>query len=130
MALAAADIFVKAAAGKVPDSLGMLLYGIVPFITGLAWFLIDRHRSHAIPAQPGAMLFALAVGVMFTLVTFCMYAAFRNGAPISIASPVIRLGGLILAGVAGFIVWKEPMTGRYLAGIGLVGSGMYLIMTR
>ena len=114
----------------MPDSLGMLLYGTVPFITGLAWFLLDRNRDSAVEVQRGALLMAIAVGVMFTLVTFCMYAAFRGGAPISIASPVIRLGGLVLASIAGFILWKEPMTGRYLAGLGLVGSGMYLVMTR
>jgi len=128
VALAIADILVKFVSGKIPDSLGMLLYGAVPFTTGLTWFLLDP-RKHAL--KPSFSLVpALGVGVMFTLVTFCMYAAFRNGAPISTASPAIRLGGLVLASAAGLIFWNEPLSLRYLVGLAFVGSGIYLMLTR
>jgi hypothetical protein len=41
-ALAAADVLVKMAAGKVPNSLGMLIYGAAAFGIGLVWFVVDR----------------------------------------------------------------------------------------
>jgi hypothetical protein len=44
-ALAAADVFVKLAAGKLPNSLGTLIYGAVAFGVGLTWFLADRARG-------------------------------------------------------------------------------------
>ena len=130
LALAAADVCVKAAAGKVPNSLGMFLYGSVPFAAGVVWWLTDRGRVSAGMITTKGVMYATGVGVMFATVTFCMYAAFRAGAPISLASPVIRLGGLVVASVVGFLLWKEPMTARYLIGLTLVAGGIYLMLTR
>lgn len=130
IALAAADVFVKSAAGKLPDSLGMLLYGTVPFLTGLVWYAADRFRGSTHAVEPRAIGFAIGVGIMFTAVTFAMYAAFRHGAPLSLASPLVRLGGLLVASIVGFLVWREVITVRYCIGLALAGSGVYLIMTR
>jgi drug/metabolite transporter (DMT)-like permease len=76
------------------------------------------------------LLGAAGVGLMFSLVTYCMYAAFRQGAPISVASPLIRLGGLVVASIAGALIWKEPLSMRYLAGLGLSVAGLYLIASK
>jgi uncharacterized membrane protein len=57
-ALAAADVFVKMAAGKLPNSLGTLIYGAVAFGVGLTWFLADRARGgleHASTAGVSSM---------------------------------------------------------------------------
>jgi len=129
-ALAAADVLLKAASGRIPDSLGMLLYGSIPFLTGLTWFLVSGRTDGTVPITARGVLCGLGVGVMFSTVTFCMYAAFRLGAPISVASPLIRMGGLLVAALAGVVFWKEPLTFRYLAGLALVCSGMYLLVTR
>jgi uncharacterized membrane protein len=130
LALAAADVLVKAAAGKLPNSLGMLLYGSVPFATGLMWWTIDRGRVSAGAITTKGVVYATGVGVMFATVTFCMYAAFRAGAPISLASPIIRLGGLVLASIVGLALWKEPVTTRFLIGLTMVCGGIYLMLAR
>ena len=129
LALAVADVLVKTAAGKIPTSLGMLLYGSVPFLVGLISFMSASRTPMSAVGVKG-ILAGLGVGVMFSAVTFCMYAAFRAGAPISIASPLIRLGGLVLAAIAGVVFWSEPITLRYLAGVAMIGSGLYLLLTR
>lgn len=130
VALAAADLLIKAAAGKLPNSLGMLLYGSVPFAAGLVWWLIDRKNVAMSATTTKGVIFATGVGVMFATVTFCMYAAFRAGAPISLASPVIRLGGLVVASIAGLVLWKEPLTVRYAMGLTLIFAGIFLMLKR
>jgi len=130
LALAAADVLVKAAAGRLPNSLGMLLYGSVPFAAGVIWWLIDRRNVGEAAITTKGVVFATGVGVMFATVTFCMYAAFRAGAPISLASPVIRLGGLLVAILAGVVLWKEPLTLRYVMGLMLVFAGIFLMLKR
>ena len=130
LALAAADVLVKAATGKVPSSLGMLLYGLIPFAAGVIWWLIDRRNVEAAAITTKGVVFGLGVGVMFAVVTFCMYAAFQQGAPISTASPIIRLGGLVVASIAGLVLWKEPVTARYIAGLAMVCLGIYLMLAR
>lgn len=128
VALAAADVMVKLASGKLPSSLGMLLYGSVPFVVGLAWYAVDKMRGVPMTIQPAGIAYGLGVGIGFALVTLCLYAAFNAGAPLSALSPVIRVGGLVLAALVGVLLLKETVTARYLIGVALSLIGIYLIV--
>lgn len=128
-ALAAADVFVKMAAGKVPTSLGTLIYGAVAFVVGLTWFLVDRARGSLQPASQSGVAYALGVGVAFSIVAVALYGAFRAGGPLSITSPLVRLSGLLVASMCGVVIWHEPVTPRYIAGLCLAVIGVYLIVT-
>ncbi len=130
LALAAADFFVKLAAGKLSNSLALLIYGSCAFLTGLGWVVWQKFNGATQFAQANGVWAALGVGVSFSIVTIGLYATFAAGAPISVASPVIRLGGLLLAGLAGVILLREPLTLRYTIGVALVLGGMYLVITR
>lgn len=129
LALAAADVLVKLASGKVSNSLGMLLYGVVPFLAGLIWYIADSKSETAI-VNPIGIVYALGVGVGFASVTFGLYAAFSAGAPVSLASPLIRLGGLLAASLFGILVFKEPFSLRYGVGLVMACGGLYLMLTR
>ncbi len=130
VALAAADFFIKMAAGKLSNSLGLLIYGSCTFMAGLIWILMDKIRGIGIQAQTVGVLFATGVGVSFSLVTVCLYLTFGAGAPISLVSPFARLGGLIIASLAGLFILHEPLTWRYATGMILAISGVFLIITR
>lgn len=128
--LAAADCFIKLAAGRISSSLGLLIYGACTFTTGIAWVLLERFRGIPLHAQPVAYLYALGVGISFSAVTVGLYATFGAGAPISIASPLVRLAGLVVASIVGLTLFGEPLTARYVIGMLLVFGGLYLIITR
>ena len=130
VALSAADFFIKVAAGKLSNSLALLLYGSCTFSLGLGWVLLDKLQGVSIHAQTLGVLAATGVGVAFSLVTVGLYMTFGAGAPITLASPLVRLGGLIIASLAGFLLLHEPMTWRYVVGMVLALSGLYLIITR
>ncbi|MFQ5611287.1 MAG: hypothetical protein ACE5H9_04050 [Anaerolineae bacterium] len=128
--LALADLFVKLAAGRLSNSMALLLYGSCAFLFGLGWVLWQRHQGLPQFVQPAGALAALGVGVAFSLVTIGLYTTFGAGAPISIASPTIRLAGLLLASLAGLTLLQEPLTWRYAIGVLLSCGGIYLIITR
>ncbi len=130
LALAVADLFVKLAAGRLSNSVALLLYGSCTFLTGLGWVLWQRACGMPQYAQTSGILAALGVGVAFSLCTLGLYATFGAGAPISVASPFIRLGGLLLASLAGLVLLREPLSWRYVIGLLLACSGVYLIVTR
>ena len=130
VALAAADFCVKQASGKLSNSVALLIYGSCTFVAGLGWVLWQRLRGMPQYAQMPGVWAALGVGVAFSIVTLGLYATFGAGAPISVASPFIRLGGLVLASLAGLTLLREPITGRYLIGMLLACLGVYLIVTR
>jgi transporter family protein len=129
-ALAVADFCLKLASGKVSSSLGLLLYGSCTFLTGLCWVTFDKIRGAEIHAQAQGIVAATVVGIAFSAVTIGLYATFGAGAPISLASPLVRLGGLILASMAGLVLLNEPLTWRYICGIVLAITGILLIITR
>lgn len=128
--LASADFFVKLAAGKLSNSMGLFIYGACTFGAGLTWVLWQRIRGIPQFAQPQGVWAAIGVGVAFTFVTVGLYITFGAGAPISLASPAIRIGGLLLASLAGLILLREPLTWRYAFGVMLACGGIYLIITR
>jgi drug/metabolite transporter (DMT)-like permease len=130
VALAAADVFVKLAAGKLPNSLGTLLYGAVAFGVGLAWWVVDRSRSSMEPSSTAGIVYAICVGVGFSIVAAALYGAFRAGAPLSVTSPLVRLSGLIVASLCGVLIWNEPVTPRYVLGLCFSVLGVYFIVTR
>ena len=129
-ALAAADVLVKMAAGKVANSLGMLIYGAVAFGIGLIWFVVDRAGGGGERSSTAGIVYALGVGVAFSAVAVALYGAFRAGAPLSVISPLVRLSGLIVASLCGLLIWNEPVTARYAMGLCLAVAGVYLIVTR
>ncbi|OGP55056.1 MAG: hypothetical protein A2Y65_04215 [Deltaproteobacteria bacterium RBG_13_52_11] len=130
VALAAADFFIKVAAGKLSNSLALLLYGSCTFSLGLGWVLLDKLQGVSIHAQAPGVLAATGVGVAFSVVTVGLYITFGAGAPITLASPLVRLGGLLIVSLAGFLLLHEPLTWRYAVGMVLAVSGLYLIITR
>ena len=129
-ALAAADFCVKLAAGRLSNSLAVLIYGTCTFSTGLAWVLWQWMRGIPQHAQLPGILASMGVGFAFSGVTLGLYVTFSAGAPISLGSPVIRFGGILLTSLAGVFLLREPLTLRYVIGILLVCSGMYLIITK
>lgn len=130
VALATADFFVKLAAGKLSNSVGLFLYGSCTFVAGLIWVLWERAHGGTLFFQPAGLAAGVGVGLAFTAVTVGLYVTFGAGAPVSVASPVIRLSGLLLVSVAGLVILREPFTLRYLLGVVLAVSGVALILTR
>lgn len=130
LTLATADFFVKMAAGKLSNSIAMLIYGSCTFLAGLGWVLWRYLNGTPQYAQTPGVWAAIGVGIAFTFVTLGLYVTFGAGAPISLASPSIRLGGLLIASLAGLILLQEPFNWRYLLGMLLACSGVYLIITR
>jgi transporter family protein len=130
IALALADFFIKLASGKLSNSVALLIYGSCTFLFGLSWVVWQRVQGVPQFAQTPGVLAAAGVGITFSLVTLGLYASFGAGAPISLASPLIRLSGLLFASAAGILVFHEPLSWRYVLGILLSCGGVYLIITR
>jgi drug/metabolite transporter (DMT)-like permease len=108
----------------------LLLYGVCTFLIGLVWVLWQRANDVPQYAQPAGILAAIGVGIVFSFVTLGLYVTFGAGAPISVASPAIRLGGLMLVSLIGLTLLQEPLTWRYGIGMLMACGGIYLIITR
>ena len=130
LALASADFFVKLASGKLSNSLAVLIYGCCTFVAGLTWVLLEKVQGIPQFFQISGLLAAIGVGISFSGVTLGLYTTFGADAPVSVAVPAIRLGGVLLVSLAGIIVLREPISLEYVIGVTLVCLGMYLIVKR
>jgi len=128
--LALADSFIKFASGRLSNSLALFIYGGCTFATGLGWVMTQYFRGVPLVAQPAGILCALGVGISFSAVTVGLYLTYGAGAPISVASPFIRLGGLVIASLVGLTILSEPFSLRYAGGMLLIFLGLYLIVVR
>lgn len=130
VALASADVCIKLSAGKLSNSLGLLIYGSCTFLAGLLWVGWEKLHGAELFAQPAGLTSAVGVGLSFAAVTAGLYFAFGGGAPISLVSPVVRLSGLLLASLVGFALFGEALTARFVLGMVLSFSGVFLIALR
>ena len=128
--LGLADFFIKLATDRISNSIGFLIFGICTFTISSAWFLWQRFHQIEHLITPSGIVAATAAGIGFSLVTLGLYASFASGAPITIASPVIRVSGLLIASILGLMILQEPLSWRYILGILLALSGILLIITR
>lgn len=130
LALSPADFFVKQAANKISNSLGMLVYGACALSVGVAWVVGAQWNGSPVFAQRQGLAWAVATGLAFSTVTIGLYLTFAAGARISIASPAIRITGLLLTATLGILVLREPITLRYAFGMALAITGLALIIFR
>ena len=127
--LACADFFVKLASNRISSSMGALIYGGTTFLTALAWVLYQRATGQSFVVTPLGFGYAVVVGLAFSAVTFLLYVTFAR-ANVSIASPTIRITGILLASLLGILVLREAFTWRYALGVLLALAGVTLIILR
>jgi uncharacterized membrane protein len=127
--LATADFFVKLASNKISSSVGMFIYGATTFTFGLVWVAYLKITGQPLLITRTGLLYSLAVGVAFSLVTLLLYLTFAH-VSVSLGSPTIRLTGIVLASLLGILILREPFTWRYALGVILTIVGVALIVLR
>lgn len=127
--LATADFFVKLASNKISASMGMFIYGATTFTFGLAWVSYLKITGQPLLITRTGLLYSLAVGVAFSLVTMLLYLTFAR-VSVSLGSPTIRVMGIVIASLLGILILQEPITWRYVLGVILTIVGVALIVLR
>lgn len=127
--IALADLSTKQSAGKISPSLGTLIYAVTTIAIPLAWTLWTRSNGGLQITRDG-VLWSIAVGICFSIFTGLMFLLFSQGVNLSIGSPVVRMGGIVLAATLGIVVFREGLNLQYLIGFALAAAGIFLVVTR
>ncbi len=127
--IALADFCIKQSSGRISPSLGTLIYAVTTIAIPLVWTLWTRANGGLLVTQDG-VLWSIGTGIAFSVFTGMIFFVFSNGVDLSIGSPVIRMGGIVLAATLGIIVFHEGINWQYLAGFALAAIGIFLVVTR
>lgn len=127
--IAFADLATKQSAGKISPSLGTLVYAATTVVIPLVWTLWTRANGGLLVTRDG-LLWSLAVGVSFSIFTGSMFLLFSRGVDLSIGSPLVRMGGVVVAASFGILILREQLNLQFLAGFALTVAGIFLVVTR
>ncbi len=127
--LALADFSIKQTAGKITPSLGTLIYAIVTVIPPTIWVLWTRAHEPLMFTRDG-VLWSIVTGISFGVFTGLLFLLFSQGVNLSIGTPVIRMGGIVLAATLGILVFREGFNWQYAIGFILAVVGIYLVVAR
>lgn len=127
--IALADLSTKQSAGKISPSLGTLIYAVTTIAIPLVWTLWTRAQGGLLVTRDG-VLWSIAVGICFSIFTGLMFLLFSQGVNLSIGSPVVRMGGIVLAATLGIVVFREGLDLQYVIGFLLAAAGIFLVVTR
>ncbi len=127
--IALADVSIKQSAGKISPSLGTLIYAITAVAIPLVWTFWTNWNGGLQVTNEGVG-WSIATGIWFSIFTGLMFVIFSQGVDLSIGSPVVRMGGIVLAATLGIIVFHEGINLQYLIGFVLAAVGIFLVVTR
>jgi uncharacterized membrane protein len=127
--IALADLSTKQSAGKISPSLGTLIYAVTTIAIPLAWTVWTRANGGLQITRDG-VLWSIAVGISFSIFTGLMFLLFSQGVNLSIGSPIVRMGGIVLAASLGILVFREGINLQYVIGFLFAAFGIFLVVTR
>lgn len=127
--LAFADFSIKETSGKITPSLGTLIYALVAAIPPLLWLAWTRAHEPILVTPPG-VFWAVVTGLSFGVFTGLVFLLFSQGVNLSIGTPVIRMGGIVVAATLGIVILREGLNWQYVIGFLLATAGIYLVATR
>jgi uncharacterized membrane protein len=119
---------VRAASGKIGDSLGALVLEGVAAL-GIAVSFALGVRGDGVPTTRAGVVYAALSGLCISAASVLLFFALRRGGPVSSTGTIVMGGGVALSALAAPWVFGEAWTARRAAGVALGVCGMFLLAT-
>lgn len=123
------NLFVKRAAGRLPDAWGAFILEAVAAVGVLAYLVYLAARGN-LPPWPGdrAAVWLVAAGGMFIAVGSILYfSVFRLGAPLSAAVPWVLTGWVVVVVLLGLVFEREVLQWRHAGGFACAILAIWLL---
>jgi hypothetical protein len=123
------NLFVKRAAGRIPDTWGAFAVEASATVTVLACVGVMVLAGEPVPAarDMGGVLLAAIAGVFVGRASILYFWVFRLGAPLSVAVPWVLTGWMLFATVLGAVLEDEVLGGRRAAGLAAAVLAIWLL---
>jgi drug/metabolite transporter (DMT)-like permease len=116
--IAAHYLLLRAASGRVGDSLGALILEATAAI-GIAVMYAVGLRGGDVPTTRAGVVFAMLSGVGITFAGILLFYALRRGGPVASTGMIVMGGGVALSALVSPFLFREPLTARRVIGVAL-----------
>lgn len=80
--------------------------------------------------KPNGLLFSILAGIMVGLASIFFTKLFAIGTNLSIGVPIVRIGMVVFASILGVLLLKEGINVKYVVGVLLSLTGLFLVITK
>jgi transporter family protein len=121
------QIFTKLASERISDGLGGFVVEASAAVTILLYlgYLWAAKKWNQTSSPPG-IFYSVLTGICVGAGTIVFFLLFQKGGPLS-GVPMILAGGGALMAVAGFLLFKEPVSSMRLLGVAFGLIGLFLL---
>ncbi len=126
--MAAHYLLLRAASGKIGDSLGALVLEATAAI-GIAVAYLVGVRGGDLPPSRAGTLFAALSGLCISVASILLFQALRRGGPVASTGTIVLGGGVALSAVFAPWFFREPFTLRRGVGVALGLVALILLAT-
>lgn len=123
------DIFVSQASNKIDSNLSATIFNGLGTVLPIFLYVFYKHikGQKLIPTSSAGLSYSIAAGISIAIFSILLIKIFEKGG-LSYVVPLIYGGTVVLASLAGMLVFKEQVTFYGIAGIILVSAGIGFIV--
>lgn len=126
--IAAHYLLLRAASGKIGDSLGALILEATAAL-GVAVMFGLGVRGGDVATTRAGIVFAMLSGLGITVASILLFFALRRGGPVAATGTIVMGGGVALSALVSPILFREPLTVRRIVGVVLGVAAMVILST-
>ncbi len=119
-------MFLRAASGKIGDSLGALVLEGTATLGILAAYLA-MPRGEAVGTTRVGVVYAALSGLMISGASILLFYALRRGGPVASTGTVVLGGGVTLSALLAPVLFGEPFTARRGLGVALGVCAIFVL---
>jgi uncharacterized membrane protein len=121
-------LFLRAASGRIADSLGALVLEATAAV-GIGVAYLAGVRGGTMATERAGALYALLSGLCISGASILLFQALRKGGPVASTGTIVLGGGVALSALVSPWLFKEPLTARRLVGVALGIVAMIVLST-
>jgi uncharacterized membrane protein len=125
--IAAHYLLLRAASGRIGDSLGALVLEATATVGLVVMYAIGVRGDVA--TTRGGVLFSALSGLCITGASILLFYALRRGGPVAATGTIVLGGGVALSALAAPFLFREPITTRRVIGVVLGVAAMIVLST-
>lgn len=126
--IAAHYLLLRAASGRLGDSLGALLLEGTATL-GIAVMFALGVKGGDVPTTKAGVVYAMLSGLGITGASILLFYALRRGGPVASTGTIVMGGGVAISALVSPFLFREPLTVRRIIGVTLGLAAIAILAT-